>query len=140
MKKGDALFEVYFDIEEDDDNKIIKSSCIVVEWKISSIQNRKDFFKTEKFVYLNNNNGFSTRKFRFSEFDISKSLVYGNTKNSAIKKALSRIPKEIKKLHSYMDDDPEYYSQYVRAYSVTIKSSLKRMLASASKKSLQKEK
>lgn len=137
MKKGDTLFEIYFDIEEDDNDKIIKSSCVVVEWKISSIQNRKDFFKSEKFVYLNN--GISTRKFRFSEFDISKSLVYGNTKSSAIKKALARIPSEIKKINSYMSDDPEYYSQYIRAYSITIKSSLKRMLSST-QKSLQKKK
>lgn len=133
MKKGDTLFEIYFDIEEDDFNKIIKSSCMVVEWKITSIQNRKDFFKTTKFIYLSN--GFSTRKFRFSDFQISKSLVYGNTKKSAIKKALSRIPAEIKKITLYMDDDRDYYNQYVRAYSITIKSSLKRMLSSELKRS-----
>lgn len=132
MKKGDTLFEVYFDIEEDDFNKIIKSSCVVVEWKITSIQNRKDFLGTTKFIYLSN--GYTSRKFRFSDFQISKSLVYGNTKKSAIKKALSRIPVEIKKINSYMDDDPDYYNQYVRVYSITINSSLKRMLSSELKK------
>ena len=138
MKKGDTLFEIYFDIEEDEFNKIIKSSCMVVEWKITSIQNRKDFLGTTKFIFLSN--GFSNRKFRASDFQISKSLIYGNTKKSAIKKAISRIPHEIKKFNSYMNDDPDYYNQYIRVYSITIKSSLKRMLSSEENKLKRKDK
>lgn len=142
MKKGDKLFSVYIDIEEDDNNNVVKTSCGVDEFYISSIQNRR-FWKhsksTTKYIYINRKDGSSYDKVKFDEFNVKDHTLFGNSEISAIKKAIKRLPKLIKKNEEYFkEDDYDYFKQYESAYA-SVRRTLGRMIGSAEKR-LEKKK
>jgi len=137
MKVGQKLYSVFIDVEEDDDNNIIKTSCSINKYYVSSIQNRKFWRRskeTEKYIYISHEEGGIYRKEKAEDFDIKRDSYLSTTEAGAIRKALKSIPGEIRRFKSYRSDHPDYYDAYIDTYNSTIKRTLSRMIKSAEKR------
>jgi len=137
MKVGQKLYSVFIDVEEDDDNNIIKTSCRITKYYVSSIQNRKIWRRSgerEKYIYIRYEDGELYRKKKAEDFDIKKDDYLSTTEAGAVRKALKSIPGEIKRFKSYRSDDPDYYDAYIDTYNGTIKRTLNRMIKSSEKR------
>ena len=149
MKKGQVLFSVYIDIEEDENTDIISStSCTIDKFLVTSIQQRKS--QTEKHIYIGQEMRYSARHVEIiprenipmSRWDLRSHKYYSTTEVGALKKALKRLPALVKRSKEYRDDDDEaveYYQQYIDSYNGTIKKTLSRMIKNREAKAEKKK-